>query len=98
MFLKYGSPIIFITRLLPGVRGFVPISAGIAKMNLIQFVVYVFVGSFLWSLFLTYIGFLAGEHWEVAGKYVNKFGLVFVIIFGIVLVWWIWNHIRKRDI
>lgn len=94
LFTKFGVPIIFISRLLPGVRGFVPIPAGIAKMNLVPFVIYVFVGSFLWSLFLTYIGFLLGEHWEAMRPYVERPALALLALAAVGLLWWLWRRIQ----
>jgi len=49
LFERRGVHIIFISRLIPGIRGFVPIAAGVAKMPLVPFAIYVFVGSFLYS-------------------------------------------------
>ena len=95
LFKKYGAPIIFITRLMPGIRGFVAIPAGIAKMSLVQFIIYVFVGSYLWSLFLAYIGYLAGENWESISEYVGKFSTFFVILGAVVFIWWLYSHIQK---
>jgi membrane protein DedA with SNARE-associated domain len=94
LFKRFGMPIIFISRLLPGIRGFVPIPAGIAKMNIIPFLFYVFVGSFLWSLFLTYIGFLLGEHWEFVGPYLERStGFLFACA-AIAIAWWVWHRIQ----
>lgn len=94
LFARFGMRIIFISRLLPGVRGFVPIPAGIAKMALIPFVVYVFVGSFLWSLFLTFVGFFLGEHWDTIGPYFQRTNGVLLAIVAGVAFWWIWRRIQ----
>lgn len=95
LFDRHGMKIIFISRLIPGVRGFVPIPAGIAKMKFIPFVVYVFTGSFIYSLALTYIGFVAGENWDVIGPYFKKFDFVIVGAAIVAFIWWVWHHFGR---
>jgi membrane protein DedA with SNARE-associated domain len=99
LFAKYGARIIFITRLLPGIRGFLPIPAGIARMKVAPFVFYVFIGSFLWSFFLTYIGFLVRENWEIFGKYAHELGTGLVLLLLILVGWWLkrqYTYLRKE--
>ena len=99
LFAKYGVPIIFITRLIPGIRGFLPIPAGVAKMKVAPFIIYVFIGSFLWSLFLTYIGVLIGENWETFGRYAHEAGTVLVLGMFIAIGWWLnrqFKQLRKE--
>lgn len=95
LFEKYGVKIIFISRLIPGIRGFVPIPAGIAKMKFAKFIIYVFTGSFIYSLFLTYIGVLAGENWSFLEPYFRKFDWVIVVVGFIAIIWWIKRYIRE---
>ena len=63
-FSKYGDWAVFFSRLLPLVRTFISVPAGIACMNLWKFSLYTFTGSFPWSLGLAYGGYLLGENWE----------------------------------
>lgn len=93
LFRRFGTPILFVSRLLPGIRGFVPIPAGISKMKLIPFVAYVFVGSFLWSLFLTYIGVIVGENWEEIGKPIQDFSIILLSAAGVLILWWVIHRI-----
>jgi membrane protein DedA with SNARE-associated domain len=95
LFEKFGVPIIFISRLLPGIRGFIPIPAGVARMKVIPFMVYVFVGSFLWSLLLTYIGVIIQENWEVFGEYAHDIGTVLVLIMLIGIGWWLKRQFKQ---
>ncbi|MDX1607624.1 MAG: DedA family protein [Candidatus Spechtbacterales bacterium] len=94
LFKKHGAKIIFISRLIPGIRGFVPIPAGIAKMKFIPFVIYVFTGSFLYSLFLTYLGVLAGENWTMLEPYFRQFDWVLILILVTGATWWIRRYIK----
>lgn len=63
-FERYGSAAVFISRLLPVVRTFISLPAGIARMPFLKFQVYTFVGSWPWCFGLTYLGFKLGEQWN----------------------------------
>src|SRR3990172_9104066 len=63
-FERQGSLTAFSSRLLPVVRTFISLPAGIARMNFPRFVIYTFVGSFIWCTALAYGGYKLGEHWE----------------------------------
>src|SRR3990172_9362438 len=79
-FKKYGDLSIFISRLLPVVRTFISLPAGIAKMNFSKFVIYTFLGSFPWCLGLSWIGFKLGENWESIRVYVRGADIFIVIL------------------
>ncbi len=96
LFKKHGAKIIFISRLIPGIRGFVPIPAGIARMNLTKFIVYVFSGSFIYSLLLTYIGVLAGENWDFLEPYFHAYDWTIIALGIIIVVWWIRRYFKAR--
>ena len=95
-FEKYGNSITFFSRLLPGVRTFISLPAGLAKMNLAKFSMYTFAGSFIWSLLLTYIGLYLGKNWESVHGIFSKLHYV-IILAAIGLVgWYIYYHFKKR--
>ncbi len=90
-FKKYGNGIAFFSRLLPAVRTFISLPAGLSEMNVWKFSIYTFLGSLIWSGLLAYIGFYLGENWHILEGYFRKFEylIVFVILFGVV---WYVNH------
>ena len=61
---RFGGAAVFIGRLLPVVRTFVSLPAGIAKMPMVRFQVYTFVGSWPWCFLLAYIGMALGREWD----------------------------------
>lgn len=63
-FNRYGEITVFATRLMPVVRTFISLPAGIARMSFWRFTVLTFAGSFPWSIALAYAGYLLGENWE----------------------------------
>lgn len=79
MFNKYGEKIIFFSRLLPIVRTFISLPAGIAKMKFSKFVTYTFIGSAIWSSILVYLGYVMGEHWEKIRSYYHYLDMAVVI-------------------
>lgn len=90
-FQKYGNAIVFFSRLLPGVRTFISLPAGLAEMNIWKFSTYTFLGSLIWSTVLTYIGFYFGENWQSIEPIYRKFELA-IVVGGVLLVLWYINH------
>lgn len=93
-FTKYGDKIIFISRILPAVRTVISLPAGVFKMNMKKFIIYTTVGCFIWSVFLTYIGFVLGENWNSLEKYFREFQILIAVMFVLMVVFYI-NHKLK---
>jgi membrane protein DedA with SNARE-associated domain len=93
LFRRHGSPIIFFSRLMPVVRTFISLPAGLARMPLLPFVVYTFLGSYPFCWALAYLGYRMGQHWaDLEGR----FRYLHVAILGLIvigIVWWIRRHI-----
>jgi membrane protein DedA with SNARE-associated domain len=95
-FNKYGSGAIFFSRLLPVVRTFISLPAGIAKMNFSKFIIYTFLGSLPWCYGLAYIGKKLGDNWDTLGVYFHKFDFVIVIVILLGAVWYIRRHFKNN--
>ncbi len=63
-FSTFGAPTVFFSRLLPGIRTFISLPAGVFRMKLWTFSLYTFVGSLLWSGLLTWVGYYLGSQWS----------------------------------
>lgn len=70
-FNKYGEKIAFFSRLIPIVRTFISLPAGISKMNFKKFVFYTFVGSLIWSILLGSAGYVMGQKWELIRSWLH---------------------------
>jgi len=93
-FKKYGNSITFFSRLLPAVRTFISLPAGLAEMNIWKFSVYTFLGSLIWSAFLAYIGVYLGSQWHSLEGYFRQFQ--FLIAFALIILVFIYvNHKLK---
>jgi len=95
-FNKYGNSAVFISRLLPVIRTFISLPAGIARMNFGKFITYTFLGSLPFCLFLAYVGKKLGDNWDTLGVYFHKFDIAIGVIILIGLIWFIRRHINIR--
>src|SRR5579872_1637395 len=95
-FERHGGITVFFARLLPVVRTFIALPAGVARMPQLRFHVYTFLGSWPWCLGLAYLGMKLGENWRALGQYFHKFDAVIGIIIVAGIVWFIWSHWQNR--
>ena len=93
-FQKNGDWAIFITRLLPVVRTFISLPAGIARMRIGKFLLYTFVGSFIWCTVLSFGGYLLGANWEKIRTVMRPFDPVIIAIVVILIGFYIYRHIK----
>jgi len=93
-FERYGEIAVFVSRVLPIVRTFISLPAGVARMDVKRFFLYTVLGSLIWCFALAYVGVLLGPHWsdlEALFRYLD-----IVVIAGIIgLVAYLIYH-RKR--
>ena len=95
-FKNKGEMTVFVGRLLPVIRTFISFPAGIAEMNFPCFVIYSFLGSLPWSLFLAYIGLKMGENWEAIRGYFHGFDWVILGLIVIGIIWYVQRHIKQN--
>jgi membrane protein DedA with SNARE-associated domain len=93
-FERYGEATVFFSRLLPVVRTFISLPAGIARMNFWRFSFYSFVGSFPWCLGLAYGGYLLGEQWERLRTAMRPFDIPIVVVAALLVAFYVWHRVR----
>lgn len=93
-FQRHGDITIFIGRLLPVIRTFIAFPAGVARMNLWRFNLYTFVGSYIWSLGLAWVGMKLGEHWNTLGVYFHRFDAAIGVVLLVGIVWYVRRHLN----
>jgi membrane protein DedA with SNARE-associated domain len=93
-FSKHGDITVFAARLLPVIRTFIAFPAGVARMRMSTFIVYTFIGSYIWSLVLTWVGMKLGQNWESLKVYFHKFDLVIAIVLIAGAVWYVRRHLK----
>jgi membrane protein DedA with SNARE-associated domain len=99
LFKKYGDRISFVGRLLPLIRTYVSLPAGIGKTNLAKFVFYTFAGSVIWNTMLTFAGIQLGNNWENIDKYSIYLDIAAIFAIVVFIVWIISKRrsLRKSD-
>ncbi|QIK77664.1 DedA family protein [Sphingomonas piscis] len=100
LFDKYGSLMVFVGRLLPVIRTFIAFPAGLARMRMLPFQVYTFVGSWIWCYALAYVGFVLGAEWNSSPTLKSWFHALDALIVLIVLAgagWFLWSHWPSRN-
>jgi membrane protein DedA with SNARE-associated domain len=98
-FLRFGSAAVFIGRLLPVIRTFIALPAGIARMPRIRFHIYTFAGSWPWCFALAWIGMKLGERWNKDPRlahWLHRLDAVIVLLVLLGLAWFIWSHWKNR--
>lgn len=87
----YGATAI--GRLLPGIRTYISLPAGISKMPLIPFLVYSTLGSVVWVSFLTGTGYVLGANYERVAIYLKPFSIIVLVAVLSIVIYWIIKRI-----
>ncbi len=96
-FQRYGDPAVLFGRLIPLVRAFVSLPAGIAKMPLGRFSVLTLIGSIPWVAGLAYLGHALGGEWTNARKYFEYVDYLIVVVIVIGIAYAIYRRRRRAD-
>lgn len=104
-FERRGQLTVFFTRMMPGVRTFISLPAGIAKMPVLKFFAYSLLGAIPWNAALAYLGYGAGkaagdDPWGRLQEQFSRYNHIFYIVLGVVVVafvaWAFWRWRRGR--
>jgi membrane protein DedA with SNARE-associated domain len=93
---KYGEAATFFSRLLPVIRTFISLPAGIARMPLGKFSVYTFLGVIPWTFALAWLGVVVEDNWEAVLNYFDVPTLIISMLLVIGAVVWYLRRRRQR--
>jgi membrane protein DedA with SNARE-associated domain len=96
---RFGSAAVFIGRLLPVIRTFIALPAGVARMNRLRFHIYTFAGSWPWCLALAWAGMKLGEQWETDPRlrlWLHRLDALIVILLLGGLIFFVHSHWKNR--
>lgn len=96
---RYGSATVFVSRMLPVVRTFIALPAGVARMPQGRFHLYTFIGSFPWCLGLAWVGMKLGERWDKDPRlktWFHRFDAAIVIAILALAAWFLWSRWKQR--
>ena len=98
-FLRFGAVAVFIARLLPVVRTFIALPAGIARMPRVRFHIYTFAGSWPWCFLLSWIGMKLGERWDKDPRlrqWLHRLDLLIIVLILAAVIWFVRSHWKNR--
>lgn len=93
-FNKHGEVSTFTCRLIPGIRQYISLPAGLAKMNMFRFCLYTTLGAAIWVLILMILGYFLGQNEELIKKYLHIITIVLLVAVAIIIG--IYFYITKR--
>ncbi|HET9321338.1 MAG TPA: DedA family protein [Bryobacteraceae bacterium] len=97
-FARYGGAAVFVGRLMPVVRTFISLPAGVARMDLRTFTLFTIAGSFLWSLALVSAGYALGANYEQIRQFVSRFDIPIALAVLLLIALYIFRHVRHRSV
>ena len=95
-FEKHGEMAVFVSRLLPVVRTFISLPAGVARMPFGKFTIYTFLGCLPWTFALTWAGLLLGDNWETVLKYGEPISWAIALALVGLGAWWLVRRARAK--
>ncbi len=97
-FVEHGSFSTFVARLIPGVRQFVSLPAGLSEMNLQKFMLHTTLGAGIWVIVLTLLGYFLGGNEALIKTYLHEIilGTLFFIVMGTIV--YVYRYKRAKKI
>ena len=95
---KHGEAAVFVSRLLPVVRTFISLPAGIAEMPFVRFSVYTFAGCLPWTFALTALGYALGSQWTLVERFLRPISYAIAVLVEAAAGWWLyrrWSEQRR---
>jgi membrane protein DedA with SNARE-associated domain len=99
-FERYGPPSVLISRVLPVVRSFISVPAGMAEMNRARFALLTTIGSAAWVALLAGLGYAAGSNWKhVSGDFrAAEYPIIAVVVVGLAyVIWHRWRSVQRDN-
>lgn len=95
-FQTHGKTSTFVGRLIPGIRQLISIPAGLAKMNLISFTLFTFLGAGIWNTILATLGYIAEGQSDLINLYSHEVGYGVMGIVVLVAAYYLIRYFRKK--
>jgi len=95
-FARRGDMAVFVSRLLPVVRTFISLPAGVARMPFGKFTLYTFLGCLPWTFALTWAGLILGDNWETVLRYGEPISWAIAIAGVAFITWWLVRRARAK--
>lgn len=94
-FSKHGAISTFSGRLIPGIRQYISLPAGLAKMNIVKFSLYTTLGASIWVVVLAMIGYLIGQNQELITQYLHTATLIVLLCIAVIVAFYVVYNKKK---
>jgi membrane protein DedA with SNARE-associated domain len=97
---RYGDWIVLVTRLLPAIRSFIALPAGVVRMPFWRFLLYGAIGSIIWCVGLALLGHTLGQHWESVSSDLRRYNVVIVAVIVALIAFAVYKRVssvRRSD-
>jgi membrane protein DedA with SNARE-associated domain len=93
---EHGQAAVFVSRLLPVVRTFISLPAGVAEMPFARFSAYTFAGCLPWTFALAGVGYALGSRWTTVERYLRPISIAVGILVLGAIAWWLIRRARAK--
>jgi membrane protein DedA with SNARE-associated domain len=93
-FARYGAPAVLVSRVLPVVRSFISVPAGIAEMPRVRFALLTTIGSAAWAALLASLGYVASSHWHRVSADFHDAQYPIIALIVLALAFGLWHRVR----
>lgn len=94
-FNNHGKVSTFVGRLIPGIRQLISIPAGLARMHFGSFLLYTFLGAFLWNSVLALLGYIAHGQADLINRYSHELSVIILALLAILVVYFVVKKVVK---
>ncbi|MCL6471295.1 MAG: DedA family protein [Firmicutes bacterium] len=94
----HGTKTVFIGRFAAGLRTFIPLLAGAAKMDFPKFLAYTAAAVITWTVGLGLVGFFFGRNWPLIKKLFSRFSILILILIIIFVIYYVVRRSREKAI
>ncbi len=92
-FRRYGDWVVLVVRLLPVVRSFIALPAGVVRMPIWRFVFYSAIGSIIWCAVLAFLGQALGQHWGSISKDLSRYNYIAVGLLVLLIAFAVYKRV-----
>jgi membrane protein DedA with SNARE-associated domain len=94
-FERYGDWVVLVTRLLPAIRSFIALPAGVVQMPFWRFLTFSTIGSVIWCTALALVGRSLGQHWESVSTGIRRYDVAIVVIVVLLIAFAIYHRVSR---